>query len=333
MNATARIVSRLGIAAMASGTGAFAGDFPVTIQNCGASLHFDAAPERAIGLGQNSTEILLMLGLEGSIAGSAIWVSPVLPELAGAEAQVPRISGTTPGFEAVVARDPDLLAVQFASSVGSDGRIGTPRQFADLGIPTYVSPTNCDTDTRGNGDGSRARLYSNALLYTEVTELSRIFGVPDRGDALVAQMTAREDAVRSRAAEGVSILYWFSSPEVAGDAWVAGKNGAPAYINSLLGASNVIDSEEEWPLVGWETIAALDPTVIVIGTMDRRNQPSDDPAVKRDFLVNDPVARELTAVREGRIVEMDAQAMNPTLRTVQGAEVLSRALDDFGLLK
>lgn len=333
MNATARIVSRLWMAVMASGTGAFAGDYPVTIENCGNSLQFDAAPERAIGLGQNSTEILLMLGLADRIAGSAIWVSPVLPELAEAEAKVPRISNTTPGFEAVVSRDPDLLAVQFASSVGPDGRIGTPEQFADLGIPTYVSPTNCDTDTRGNGDGSRARLYSNALLYTEVAELSRIFGIPDRGDALVAQMTAREDAVRSRAAEGVSILYWFSSPEVAGDAWVAGKNGAPAYVNSLLGAENVIDSEEEWPLVGWETIAALDPTVIVIGTMDRRNQPADDPAVKRDLLATDPVARELTAVQKGRIVEMDAQAMNPTLRTVQGAEVLARALGEFGLLK
>ncbi|MDH2327706.1 ABC transporter substrate-binding protein [Cereibacter sp. SYSU M97828] len=333
MNATARIVSRLGMAVMASGTGAFAGDYPVTIDNCGASLRFDAAPERVIGLGQNSTEILMMLGLQDRIAGSAIWVSPVLDDLAEAEATVPRISDTTPGFEAVVARDPDLLAVQFNSSVGPDGRIGTPEQFADLGIPTYLSPTNCGTDTRGNGDGSRERLYSNALLYTEVDELSRIFGVPDRGRSLVAEMSAREEAVRGRAADGVSILYWFSSPEVAGDAWVAGKNGAPGYINSLLGAGNVIDSEEEWPLVGWETIAALDPTVIVIGTMDRRNQPADDPAVKRDFLATDPLARELTAVREGRIVEMDAQAMNPTLRTVQGAEVLARALDDFGLLK
>lgn len=241
-----------------------------------------------------------------------------------------------PSFEAVVARDPDLLAVQFQSSVGPEGRVGTRAQFADLGVPTYVSPANCGTGTRGNGDSNRGALYSNNLLYQEVEELSRIFGVADRGTELVAQLKAREAAARDRVqgrAEEVSILYWFSSAEVEGDAWVAGQTGASAYINATLGAQNVIETDEEWPLVGWETIAAADPTVIVIGTMDRRNQSADDPEVKKAFMASDPVVRELDAVREGRIVEMDAQAMNPTLRTIQGLEVVAGALERFDLLK
>ncbi len=45
------------------------------------------------------------------------------------------------------------------------------------------------------------------------------------------------------------------------------------------------------------------------------------------------MVRELDAVREGRIVEMDAQAMNPTLRTIQGLEVVADALERFDLLK
>lgn len=309
--------------------------FPLEIENCGAMLTIAAPPTRAIGLGQNSTEIMLLLGLEDRMAGSAIWVSPVLPELAEANAKVHHIADSMPGFEAVVGLEPDLLAVQFQSSVGPDGRVGTPEQFADLGIPTYVSPSNCGTGTKGNGDGSRAALYSNALLYQEVEDLARIFGVHARGVELVASLKAREAAARARSEKltgDVSVLYWFSSAEVAGDAWVAGRNGAPAYINATLGTKNVVDTDEDWPLVGWETIAAADPTVIVIGTMDRRTQPADDPEVKKAFLAADPVASELTAVREGRIVEMDAQAMNPTLRTIQGLEVMADALETFGLL-
>ena len=171
-----------------------------------------------------------------------------------------RVADSMPSFEAVVPHDPDLLAAQFQSSVGPEGRVGTREQFADLGIPIYVSPANCGTGTRANGDSSRGALYSNDFLYQEV-------------------------------------LYWFSSAELAGDAWVAGRPGALAYIDATLGPKNVVVTGEEWPLVGWETIAAADPTVIVIGTMDRRARPAGGPEVKRAFLTSDPVVRELSAVK------------------------------------
>ncbi len=42
--------------------------YPLTLENCGAQVTFQKAPERAIGLGQNSAEILLLLGLENKMA-------------------------------------------------------------------------------------------------------------------------------------------------------------------------------------------------------------------------------------------------------------------------
>ncbi|MNE06107.1 Periplasmic binding protein [compost metagenome] len=114
---------------------------------------------------------------------------------------------------------------------------------------------------------------------------------------------------------------------------MAGKNGASGYITQALGAKNIVSSEQEWPLVSWETIAAESPTVIVIGTMDRRNQPADDPVAKRQFLTTDPVVSKLDAVEKGHIVEMNAQAMNPTIRTITGLETVAASLESFGLLK
>lgn len=310
--------------------------YPLTIENCGSNVVIEKAPQRAVGLGQNSSEILLMLGLADRMAGSAIWVSPVLPELAGDNEKVHRIAANTPNFEAVVAREPDFIAAQFLTSVGPQGRVGTRQQFSDLGVPSYVSPTDCVVTDNSVSDGSRKKMFSMDLLYQEIDELSRVFNVAERGEKLIAEIKAREAAVRTRVADkakNVSLAYWFSSPEVAGDAWMAGKNGASGYITQVLGAKNIIASEQEWPLVGWEAIAADDPTVIVIGTMDRRTQGADDPAVKKKFLATDPVVSKLEAVEKGHIVEMDAQAMNPTIRTITGLETVAASLERFGLLK
>lgn len=310
--------------------------YPLTIENCGSNVVIEKAPQRAVGLGQNSSEILLMLGLADRMAGSAIWVSPVLPELAGDNEKVHRIAANTPNFEAVVAREPDFIAAQFLTSVGPQGRVGTRQQFSDLGVPSYVSPTDCVVTDNSVSDGSRKKMFSMDLLYQEIYELSRVFDVAERGEKLIAEIKAREAAVRTRVADkakNVSLAYWFSSPEVAGDAWMAGKNGASGYITQVLGAKNIIASEQEWPLVGWEAIAADDPTVIVIGTMDRRTQGADDPAVKKKFLATDPVVSKLEAVEKGHIVEMDAQAMNPTIRTITGLETVAASLERFGLLK
>lgn len=113
---------------------------------------------------------------------------------------------------------------------------------------------------------------------------------------------------------------------------MAGRNGAPGYIMSALGLKNVIESDEEWPTVGWETIAKANPSVIVAGKMDRRRFPADDVAVKLKFLATDPVASIMPAVK-AYVFEMDAQAMNPTIRTIEGIETLAEAISTAGLAK
>src|SRR3546814_1993823 len=116
----------------------------------------------------------------------------------------------------------------------------------------------------------------------------------------------------------MTAVFWFSSADMEIDPYVAGRKGAPGYIMDKLGIDNVIQSDEEWPTVGWESIAKSDPTVIVIAEMDRRRFPADDVEKKLAFLKTDPVAEEMTAVREGRIIVMDAHAMSATMRSIFG---------------
>ena len=310
--------------------------YPLTISNCGQQVTFEKAPAKIVSIGQGMTEVLFSLGLADKITGTAVWVGPVLPQYAEANSEIKRLADNDPSFESVVGAEPDLVAAEFEWHVGAQGSVGKREQFSELGINTYVAPADCvaKINTDG-GDGVRKELFTMDLIYQEIAELSEIFDIKNRGDALIADLKKREaNAVASISgapAKNLPVVFWFSSKEVNGDAFIAGKNSAPAYILKTLGAANVVTTEEEWPLVGWETIAEATPAVIVIATMDRRRYAADDPKVKLDFLENDPVTKELDAVKNKRFVMMDAQSMNPTIRTIDGIEILAKGIKSSGL--
>ncbi|WP_158969864.1 ABC transporter substrate-binding protein [Chachezhania sediminis] len=312
-------------------TMALATDYPLTIENCGQSVTFEAAPESAVTIGQSATETLYMLGLGDKVTGTSVWFNDVLPQFRDLNDGVERLADNDPSFESVVAKRPGLVAIQYEWHVGPQGIVGTRDQFHDLGIPTYVMPADCDTkDNTTGGDGTRTSAFSTDSVYKGITQLAQIFDVEDRGAELVTDLKAREAAAIEKAKalglKDVSAVFWFSSADTDVDPYVAGQKGAPGYMMENLGVTNVIQSDEEWPTVGWESIARSDPTVIVVAEMDRRRFPADDIDKKMEFLTTDPVAKEMTAVREGRIVVMDAHAMSATMRSIFGLEAVADAL-------
>ncbi|KJF69161.1 ABC transporter substrate-binding protein [Rhizobium nepotum] len=311
--------------------------YPLTIKSCGHEITFKQAPARTVSVGQSTTEVLYLLGVADKVVGTALWIGPVLKGYEDANAKVERLADNDPSFEAVVGKRPDLVTTQFQWQIGPEGVVGTPAQFAELGIPVYTSPADCmGKDNSGGGDGVRKSVFTMDLIYQEIRDLAQIFNVQDRGEEVVADLKKREEAARAKIASAngkLSAVFWFSSAELDIDPYVAGRNGAPGYIMSALGLKNVIESDEEWPTVGWETIAKANPSVIVAGKMDRRRFPADDVAVKLKFLATDPVASIMPAVKEAHVFEMDAQAMNPTIRTIEGIETLAEAISTAGFAK
>ncbi|AJE45751.1 ABC transporter substrate-binding protein [Celeribacter indicus] len=310
--------------------------YPLTLANCGVEVTFDAAPESVVTVGQAATEILYSLGLGDKVVGTSVWFTEVLPEFAELNAGVARLADNDPSFESVVAKRPGLVAVQYEWHVGAQGIVATREQFADLGIPTYTLPADCvGKDNTAGSDGTRLELYSMDSLYQGISDLAQIFDVAGRGEALVADLKAREAAAIEKAQglglKEASAVFWFSSAEMDIDPYVAGQGGAPAYMMQALGLRNVVDSNEEWPTVSWETIARADPTVIVVARMDRRRFEADDVERKLEFLRSDPVASQMEAVKNDRIVILDAHGMDPSIRNIGALETLSDALAEFDL--
>lgn len=312
-------------------------NYPLTIANCGHELTFDAPPEKTVTLGQSTTEVLYLLGLGGKVSGTAVWFNAVLPQFNELNEGIERLADNDPSFESVVNKKPDLVTVMYEWHVGAEGIVGTREMFHDVGVPTYVMPTDCEKKDNLVGlDGTRSELFSTEQLYKSITQLSEVYDVQSKGAALVADLKASEAAAIEKAQGlnlpgGTSGLFWFSSADMDIDPYVAGQKGVPAYMMDKLGVKNVVASNEEWPTVGWETLAKADPSFIVIAQMDRRRFPADDVVKKRDFLMNDPVAREMTAVKEGRIITIDAHAMSPTVRTIYALEQVADALAGYDL--
>jgi iron complex transport system substrate-binding protein len=312
--------------------------YPLTVDNCGISLTFGQAPSRAVTIGQSTTEILYALGLGERMVGTSQWFNPVLPAYQSVDSKVPRLADNQPSFEAVINKRPDLVAVQFEWSVGPQGAVATREQFNDMHVPAYVMPTDCEgKDNLVGADGTRLRPFSVDSLYKTIDQLATIFDVSDRGTRLNAELAARLAAAQAKVAakrlNNATVAFWFSSPDLASDPYMAGRKGVPDFMASTLGLHNVVQSDEEWPTVGWESIAKANPTVLVIARMDRRRFPADDYLKKLEFLKNDPVARNMDAVKHGRIVILDAQSMEATVRMFDGIDALADSIDRFKLAK
>lgn len=304
--------------------------YPVTLRNCGRTVTVDAAPHHAVSVDQGSTEILLSLGLADRLAATATWTDPVMKGLEKADAKVPRLSENRPSSEKVLDQEPDFVSASFESTLAKGG-VAPREQFEQLGVPTYVSPADCTgKDNSGGGDGARTEALTMDSVYGEVRDLAEVFGVQKRGEELVARLQERvRKATDGMDASDATLLYWFSDSKAP---YLAGCCGAPGVITRELGAKNVFDdTHEEWPQISWETVADRNPDVLVIGDLTRRAQTAESAAKKIEFLESNPATKNMDAVKHRRYVLLSGQAMNPSIRTVEGLEQVAAGLRTYGL--
>lgn len=313
----------------AAGPAASAGGapgYPLTVQNCGRQVVVDAPPRRAVSLNQGSTEILLSLGLADRMVGTATWTDPVRPDLAADNARVPRLAVNKPSLENVLDTEPDFVTASFGGTLGPGG-VADRDQFAALGVPTYLAPSDCEGKTSVNGDGARSTPFEMEAIYTEIRDLATIFDVADRGDRLIAQLRRRM-AEAAAPHSGVDMAFWFSDVRAP---YFAGCCGSPGVIAGTVGAHNVFaDTTDEWPQVSWESVAERDPAVLVLADLSRRTIDGDALETKIEFLESNPLTRGLTAVRHRRYIVVNGADLNPSIRTVDGAEKVAKSLAEFG---
>lgn len=280
-------------------------------------------PQRAVSINQPATELLLTLGLADRMAGSASWNDPVAPTLATENAKIPVLSTAFPSLERVLNEKPDFVYATFNASFTDEG-VAPRDRFDQLGVPTYQSSSEC---------GGQAAEQQHALtlddMYGEITDVARIFGVPERGEQLISSLQSRmASAADGLRAEGVSLMWWYAGTKTP---YIAGCCGAPGIVTNAVRARNAFaDNRRLWPEISWEAILQRDPDVLILADLTRGDD-GDSAAAKIKFLESDPAAKWLTAAQERRWIVLPGSAMDPSLRNADAVESVAAGLRSFGM--
>ncbi len=294
-----------------------------SLENCGVRVDIDQPIQRAVAINQPASELLLTLGLADRMAGMSFADTPVLPELQAEAAKVKKFDTEFTSLESVLGRDPDLVYATFDYTFTGEG-IAPRQRFTDLGIPTYQSMSEC-----GGQDAEQDRRLSLDDLYTEIGEVSTLFGIQDRGAELVDDLKTRSTTAADGLNAGdVSLAWWYSGTKTP---YIAGCCGAPGIITEAVGARNAFDDNKQlWPEIGWESIIARDPDVLVLGDLSR-GEDGDSAQAKIDYLESNPATRNMTAVRNKRYIIIDGTSMDPSIRNVTAIEQVAAGLRDLGV--
>ncbi|MEG3614983.1 MULTISPECIES: putative F420-0 ABC transporter substrate-binding protein [Isoptericola] len=291
--------------------------YPLTLDNCGTEVTFDAAPERVVTVKSSTAETLLALGLGDRIVGSAFLDGPVpdwLAEDAEGTAVADPFSDEVPGTEAVLELEPDLVYAGWESNVAADGA-GDRETLDSLGVHSYVAPAACKAP----------EYMPNPLtfeeVFAEISEVGAIFDANDAAAALVAEQQETLDGVTPDDRE-LSALWYSSGSDIP---YVGAGIGAPQMILEAVGLSNVAgDVEDTWTSLSWEEIVDADPDVIVL--VDAVWNSADDKIAR---LEDNPATAELTAVREERYLVVPFPATEAGVRNADAVADLADQLAEL----
>lgn len=285
----------------------------ISLQNCGRTVTLDGPAERAVTLNQGATESALSIGAEAQMAGTAYLDDTIAPQWQAAYAQVPALDEKDyPSREALLESKPDLVFASYSSAF-DDKALGSQDSFDELGIATYVSPFGCK-------DKSKRPPVAWDSIATEITDYGTLFGREADADAVVTRMRETLSGIEAAApATGKSIFWYDSNTDTP---YVGGNAGGPQLIIDAVGGTNVFaDIDGAWADGSWETVLKANPDVIVLADASW-----DTAEAKKEYLRNDPVLKDLKAVRENAFVVVPFSASTPGPRLIEGAASVSEQL-------
>lgn len=290
----------------------------VEVDNCGTQLRIEQPPERVLAIKSTSIEMMLALGLADRMIGTAFSDGPVPDEYAAAAAEVPVVSETVPGREALLDLDPDFVYAGWESNLTDEG-VGDRSELADIGVHTFVSPAACKEE------GYQPDPLTFDDVANEIRLVGRIFGKEDRAEELVTEQQQRLAAVTERAKSytGGKKVLWYSSGSEA--PYVGAGIGAPAMIMDSLGLENVYGGvEDTWTSGSWEKVLEADPDLIVLVDASWNTAES-----KKELLASGPAAA-LPAVAEERYLTVRFPAGEAGVANVEAVETLADQLEALG---
>lgn len=310
----------LGVAVLAAAPAAWAQDaFPYTDENCGVTTVYEQAPERAVTLSNNATEMLLALGLEDRMAGTSYMANlRISPQYEAAYNSVPILSPLVATTEQLIDAEADFVYAGYPDGFSESRH--TRDQLHDLGMKTRLNTEGCNLGKYGFDE-----------LYAEIRSVAGIFGVPDRAEALIDDISARVAAIEDRLAGVEPIpVFIFNGGEDTPRAVLG--NTMLSHVVGRAGGENILgDVDNRYGSTSWEQVVEQAPDYIVVfysGTAG--GQVIADPdtnlgQARVEILESNPIIAGVLAVVQDNYVLIPSVIGQPGPSSADALERLARA--------
>lgn len=293
-----------------------AASYPLTVTDCGKEVSFRAAPTKVMTIGSDAIALLDAAGAAERIIARSGEFGAELP------------AGLTHPPTTATIVDPSDPTTEKILGSGAETVIGygffkaDPKALGDAGITLLTVSGEC-----GHDANDEVKPVTFDVILGDVTRFGQVFGTADVAEQSVSRLHARVRAVQDAkpaATRSAAAVYYFSST-----APMSAYGGAGILQTQLAmnGLDNVYGKQPKTYLeVSTESLLKADPEVIVLayGLFGE----SFETAKKR--LLAEPGAKDLRAVKAGRIIPLRANQTSASPAAVDGLEALNQAVAGLG---
>nr|WP_091580744.1 ABC transporter substrate-binding protein [Alteribacillus bidgolensis] len=274
----------------------------IKVENQDEEIILENAPERAISLNQHVTEIMLALGLEDRMVGTAYLDDAIHPDLKDAYEKVPVLAEQYPSQENILAAKPDFIYGGWESAFQNEAA-GSREELEKFGIASYLH------------ESSNIKNPQLEDVFQDIKNIGKIFREEEAAETLTSEIQSKVQEIQQNIPkqEVTKKVFVYDSGDSA--PLTAGQN----FLNTLIeigGAENIFGNlNKGWATVSWEEVAEAAPDEIII--IDYGDTSVED---KKTFLKNHSVMKELKAVKEEQFTIIPLSEASEGIRAPEALE-------------
>lgn len=281
----------------------------VTIENGDRTITFTEMPQRVISTNLYNTENMVMLGLGDKLVGRNEPQSDAekpLDEIADEVNAIPTLKKSN---ESVVEAQADLVIGQISSF--KDDAWGSFDKLSGEGVNGYAATGTLVSDETVDD------------IYTDLTNLGKIFKVEAKANELIEQMKGRVQAVQDKVS-GISedqkpkvfVMDSFKDNQI-----YTTSSGLQSNLIELAGGINTTKgkADSRWFTTSVETLVDANPDIIIFNDYGKQTIQE-----KMDFINNNPALENIPAVKNQNYLTIRLTDVMQDVRAATACETFAK---------
>ncbi|MGL6064289.1 MAG: ABC transporter substrate-binding protein [Fusobacteriaceae bacterium] len=261
-------------------------------------------PKRAVSASQFTTEILLSIGAENQMIGTAWLDNPILPELKEKYDKIPVLSPKGISKEVFYSLNPDFLTGW--NTIINPKNLGPLEELKSNGVEVYLMKS----------------LKSNRIddVYEDILKFGEIFNLENNSKILVDNMKNELKEIEATLPQKKIKVFAYDSGESA--PFTIGGTGLGNTLISLAGGDNIFhEAIGSFTDGSWEKVLGENPEVIII--VDYGTTTAE---TKMKYLKEKSPIKELPAVKNNKFIVIGLEDLSTGVRIIKGIKKLSTGL-------